>query len=565
MKIKLVVTKTVLPYLIIAAAAFLRIWRLDKVPLELFGDEIDAGIQAYSILKTGKDIFSNQYPVIFHSFSEYRLPLQIYSMVGTIGLFGLTEMGVRLASVTFGILSVVGIYFLVKELINQKIAFITALFLSISPWHLQFSRQANDSGFILPFVIFGLWLFIKGLRKYRYMLISSVLFSLSFYAYATSVLFTPFLVLFLLFIYRRTFIKYGIKKIALLGVVTFLVLTPYLSASIKGSTTGRFSYISVFNDENIKKDSTGKLLISTSPISRLFYNNKSLVLSKIFTNYLSSYSTNFLLTLGDPDLRNSVGAMGEVYYFDLVFIIIGIFYLLTKYYGKNKKIMIMFIWLLISPVPSSLTSDGGSHSGRLILMLPPLMIFSAVGFYRLIYRSGKILNKLALAGIIFTMLINIIYYFNQYYVIWPRESWRFWQVGYKEMFSYVKSIEGDFERVYFNNTYEPALPRFLFWYRYDPQLFHQEFKDDKHIPDIVAGFNGFRLGDKYYFGQIQKPVENLAKEGSLIVASARDDITNPKIFENPNLKLLEVFYSPTGTPIFYVFTGVNVDQPINEK
>ena len=329
-KIKLFVEKNALLYLIIAISVFFRIWKLDKVPIELFGDEVDAGIQAYSILKTGKDVFSNPYPVIFHSFSEYRLPLQIYSMAVTIGLFGMTEIGVRLASVIFGVMSIFGVYFLAKELINRKVAIIAALFLSISPWHLQFSRQANDSGFILPFLLFGLWFFIKGLKKYRYMVISSMLFSLSFYGYATSALFTPLLVLFLFFIYRKTFLNYGMKKIAALAFVVLLVLIPYLNASIKGSTTGRFSYISVFNDENVKKDSAGKLLISTSPVSRLFYNNKSLALSKVITNYLNSYSTNFLLTLGDPDLRNSVGAMGELYYFDIVFIIIGVFFLLTK-------------------------------------------------------------------------------------------------------------------------------------------------------------------------------------------------------------------------------------------
>jgi 4-amino-4-deoxy-L-arabinose transferase-like glycosyltransferase len=146
---------------------FLRIWKIDRAPIELFGDEIDAGIQAYSILKTGKDIFSNSYPIIFHSFSEYRLPVQIYSMVATIWIFGLNEVGVRFASVFFGLLSIIAIYLVTRELISKKIAFIAAFFLSISPWHLQFSRQANDSGFLLPFVLFGLWFFIKGLKKDR--------------------------------------------------------------------------------------------------------------------------------------------------------------------------------------------------------------------------------------------------------------------------------------------------------------------------------------------------------------------------------------------------------------
>ena len=36
--------------------AFFRLYKLDKFPPALFGDEVDVGYQAYSILKTGKDL-----------------------------------------------------------------------------------------------------------------------------------------------------------------------------------------------------------------------------------------------------------------------------------------------------------------------------------------------------------------------------------------------------------------------------------------------------------------------------------------------------------------------------
>ena len=39
---------------ILIVASVLRLWGLNKVPVSLFGDEVDVGYQAYSILKTGK-------------------------------------------------------------------------------------------------------------------------------------------------------------------------------------------------------------------------------------------------------------------------------------------------------------------------------------------------------------------------------------------------------------------------------------------------------------------------------------------------------------------------------
>jgi len=153
------------------------------------------------------------------------------------------------------------------------------------------------------------------------------------------------------------------------------------------------------------------------------------------------------------------------------------------------------------------------------------------------------------------MAVNFVYYLNKYYVVWPKESWRFWHSGYKETMTYLRNNDQKYEKVFINNTYEPALPRFLFWYQYDPELFLQQFEDDKHIEGIEQGFDGFKLGEKYYFGEFQKPLEQLLDSNNLIVASARDDITNVGIFNKPEIMLLKTIYSPVQTPLFYVFTA----------
>jgi hypothetical protein len=83
-----IISKTKLVLIaILIVAAFLRLWKLSQVPVSLFGDEVDVGYQAYSILKTGRDYYGNFLPVHFHSLAEWRTPLYIYTAVPTVAIF----------------------------------------------------------------------------------------------------------------------------------------------------------------------------------------------------------------------------------------------------------------------------------------------------------------------------------------------------------------------------------------------------------------------------------------------------------------------------------------------
>src|SRR3989304_1104095 len=105
---------------ILALALFLRLWKIDTVPVSLVGDELDVGYQAYSILKTGKDYSGNSWPIHFQSLAEWRTPLYLYSSVPTVALFGITPLGVRLPALIFGVLGVMLLYLLVKEIFKEE-------------------------------------------------------------------------------------------------------------------------------------------------------------------------------------------------------------------------------------------------------------------------------------------------------------------------------------------------------------------------------------------------------------------------------------------------------------
>ena len=171
---------------------------------------------------------------------------------------------------------------------------------------------------------------------------------------------------------------------------------------------------------------------------------------------------------------------------------------------------------------------------------------------RFIINNRRYFTGIVLGGFI---IYNITYHFQRYFVIWPGNSWRFWHYGFEQALTYASDNDGKYSEVFMNNTYEPMLPRFLFWYDYDMDTFHQQFEDDKHIEGMVEGYNGFKLGDKYYFGELTGVTEDFVNTERLVIASAEREISNPGILSDPRINLLETVKDPNGEPIFYIFTG----------
>ena len=155
--------------IILFLAAFLRFYRISSNPPSLYWEEAALGYDAYSILKTGKDWHGNSWPLVaFESFGDYKPSLYFYAAVPSIALFGLNEFAVRFPSAFFGTLTVLLVYFLIKE---RRVALVAALLLAISPWHLQFSRIAFESNVGLALNVFFVTFFLKGLKKPSFLII----------------------------------------------------------------------------------------------------------------------------------------------------------------------------------------------------------------------------------------------------------------------------------------------------------------------------------------------------------------------------------------------------------
>jgi len=214
-------------------------------------------------------------------------------------------------------------------------------------------------------------------------------------------------------------------------------------------------------------------------------------------------------------------------------------------------------WLLLSPLPSALTSDGAMHATRLVLMLPPLIFITALGFQWLTSLLSK--KRQTLLYIIFSiaLLLNVSAYLYRYSSHYKFESARHWQDGYQQIFSQLTPHLKTANRIFINNTYEPSILKFAFFSLYPPKEFQQNFITDISQENVVTGFNGFKLGDKYYFGRIADKVsfQDLLMPNNIYLAVQGQEVPGDWDWskEPPeNLKILNYTKDVFGNPLFYL-------------
>lgn len=556
--------------IILLVAFFLRIYQVNKVPVSLFGDELDLGYQAYSILKTGKDYYGNPWPTQFHSLAEYRTPLYLYSAVPTVAIWGISPYGVRLPAVIFGVLGVLALYLLVKELTQREdLALVSAAVLTFSPWHLHYSRAGFEVTELLFFLIIGVYFFFKGLKNGKWLWLSVVFLVITPWIYSTAKLFTPFLMLFLFIVYFKEIFKLP-KKYLIYTVIAGLLFGLPLTYSIL-KTPQRFDYISVFSDPTIEpqigtlrgRDAAmrGEKGTGLNPtlIDRLFENKVTYIGKVVLDHYGQTLSASFFFNQGDPDPRQSPTGMGEFYKVEAVSMLAGIclFFVLGK--NKRSKLLIAF-WILGGIFPAALTRDGGTHATRLILILPPFVFLISYGIVEGLKLFKKDYRKFALGAYIIAFLVCFAMYLHNYYVHYPWDSERWWHAGYGQAIQDVKALQTNYKTVVISTANEPPWVFFAAWYEYPPADWQANFPIGNDVN--LAGFGKVSHINKFYFGTPKDSgIYNIGKDLNkdiLYLADAKE--SNVNFIMEPDrvpkdLVLLKAIAYPSGEPAFYLFTG----------
>lgn len=534
--------------IVILVAFALRVYKITSIPPSLNWDETSIAYNAYSILKTGKDEWGEATPLHFKSFGEYKLPAQIYGSIPGIAIFGLNEFGVRITPVVYGTLTVLLLFFLLEELFKKKqISLMGALFLAISPWHIQLTRGSFESSFSLFWIVMGIWLMLKGLKDKKWLIVSMLPFAISVYTYNSARIFTPLFLFVVVLLYRKYFLK--IKKTFLLAGVFFVVLmAPLVPFVLSGEASARYKLVSITDDAGLIPRIEERRNSSKLPqiINKLVNNRYTYNTYYFSINYLSHFTPNFLFISGAGHKHHHVQGVGELYWFQAPFLLFGLYILFKK---RDKSLKMLLPWLLLAFVPVSMTNDSIPNALRTLIASPVYQILTAVGIYFFAKNTkNKKLVKTILILSVVIFVVNFSIYMQKYFVEYPAKYSRDWQYGNKQVVEYIKENQDKYDLITFTRAYGEPHIFTLFFLKYDPEKF---FKNSNLNRFETYDWIRVLEFDKYYFpdlgdeGTRYQDIINANKDKSILFIGKPGDFSESVV-------ILETIYFKNGEVAFEI-------------
>lgn len=452
--------------LIILCAFFLRIFKVDTAPHDLYVDEVAIGYNAYSVLKTGHDEFGKYLPLIFRSFDDYKLPGYIYLTVLSEALFGKNAFAVRLPSVFFGVVSI-GVCILLIECISKrkKIALLSGIFLAISPWHLQFTRAGFEASVALFFLMLGTLFLLKGVNNKRIsqFFLGIFLYIAALYTYHSPRVFVPLFCIGFFILYREKIMPlFKQKKSYLFIGICFLIFIPFSLYSFSKEGMARAQSQSFLNEVRIGNDN-------------LFSNKIFLSGETFLKNYVRYFSIDYLFFLGDQQARHSVREIGMNYIWQLPLFLIGIF-VLYKTYHKNHALLLL--WFFISPIAAALAVPN-PHALRSLSVVIPVTYIISLGVFSF--------SRAPLARLVVTVccVYFFISYLHIYYVSYPKTTSPDWSGGYKDTIEYITSVQNKYDKIYITKSLFLGYEYLYFYGNFDPKKVYLNLTRKKGIGKYI--------------------------------------------------------------------------------
>lgn len=152
-----------------------RLWNLDRMPGELYGDI--AIVYEYMA-----DIFAGAWPTYFVLSAG---PLYHYLITPVVSVLGLTYLGLKVASVLVSLGVLAAVYLLARELLDERLALLALFVAGVSSWLLIFSRLGN-SQILVPLLTSAAILFALRLARHgrqHDLIATAVVSALGLYTY----------------------------------------------------------------------------------------------------------------------------------------------------------------------------------------------------------------------------------------------------------------------------------------------------------------------------------------------------------------------------------------------
>ena len=403
---------------------------LDQVPPHLAHDEVVIALNARSVARTGMDLNGSRFPVLFGD-SAFGMrggePLTTYWTALVIKTFGDDEFAVRRASVIVGLLNVTLMFFVARRYFDSVGAgFSAALLLAGTPVHFFYSRVGVEVVYLLPFIL-G-WLFLV-INREAYLHHGSVgvisggamVLGLSVYAYKAALILAPAYLCLTVAIVTAQAVARGVPArriwaMAAAAVGGFvLVAGPYAIDALRH--TDRVAQV-------VHAYGVGDPTLTFLQNLHDFVRYQSV--GTRLGIYFDSFNPTHLFFFGAGGWTDSTRQAGLFLIGAGVPIGVGLYASLGPMRSFSRSIVAA--GFLLAPVSNFVLNE---VTLRRMIPIAVFGVLLAIEGWRFIVRRWRF-GRLIAVTLAFVTLAHFAWYYHDYVVDYPRNSYRAWELNIGE-------------------------------------------------------------------------------------------------------------------------------------
>ncbi|MCX6766782.1 MAG: glycosyltransferase family 39 protein [Candidatus Moranbacteria bacterium] len=421
--------------LIVVGALFLRTYKLSTLPPGVYPDESVNGIDAITANAT-------HHWQLFYTNNNGREGLFMNLIALGFSLFGVSVVTLKMWSVFFGTLTVLGMIVLGEELLASRRAGLIAGFLTATSfWAINFSR-ISFRAIMLPFVlVWSIFFLIRGIQKKKIIdyVFAGLFFGLGLHTYIAFRI-APLILVVLLaafMISRKRFLTTHWKEILAFIVATTIIALPMLADFYihPNHFSGRTSEVSVFNPQV----NQGHLLLT---------------LGKSFGLTLAEF--NFW---GDQNWRQNLPPWPELFPTIGIFFLAGLVYFIYEFFWllwrrirareRSERFILVALllsWFFVMILPAAISFEGLPHALRSIGTMPVALLlatFSLEAVFKWAEKAKYAKYKEAIWTLLIVLIVGSgIWTVRMYFVDWggSADVHGAFDEGYLNMSRYINGL-----------------------------------------------------------------------------------------------------------------------------
>ena len=401
----------VLPIVILLIAIFLRLHNLDTIPSGLLWDESWNGLDTVAVLNGERPIFFTE--------NFGREPIFIYLQAISVAVLGQTTLALRAVSAVLGILTVVVAYLLARRMFDARVALLTSGWLTLSLWHVIFSRMGLRTISLPLFLAVGFYCLWRGLeegarhaspvptianspRPVIWFALGGIVMGLSLYTYSTA-RFAPFVIvalaLYVALLHRRL-LRQVLPGLVLALILTTLIFLPegLYFLSNPASFLDRAQEVTIVNPA-LQKGDLGQTLLDSA-----------------------SHTLGMFATRGDSNWGRNLPGWPIFDPLSAILMVFGIALAIRRF--RQPAYGLILIWLAVMIIPGLIATKETPNYLRVTGIIPAVFILPALaaGWLWEVWETHApaVLRALPVLLVMLALLGGSIHVYHSYFGLWAK-------------------------------------------------------------------------------------------------------------------------------------------------